>query len=144
IMQMMMDFIIFVLQALAFFGQLLLSVLLGRLQRILFNLPVSRKQADTLYCLLNNSFFSIAALLSFFLRMGTQYEKIKDTGTESGIYVLCFFVSFLFVGWWSVKFARLHKLPAGKQFGFHLFSIVLLTCLYGIGMSAICAFVLGT
>jgi hypothetical protein len=144
IMQMFMEFAIFIMLGVAFFGQLLLSVLLGRVQRLFFSVPVSRKESDTLYCLLNNSFFSISAFLAFFLRLGAQFEQLEAANSTSGIYVLCFFLSFFGVGWWSFRFAKLHKLRTVKKAGFHLFSLLFLTILYGTGMSAICAFVLGT
>lgn len=144
ITQMLMEFLIFLMLAAAFFVQLLLSVLAGRLLRLLFRVPITRKDSDILFCFLNNSFFSLAALLAFTLRLGVQYDQIENTPTENGIYLLCFFISFCLISVWSFRFAKLNGLSNIKIGLFYLFAILLFTFLYGIGMSAICAFLLGS
>lgn len=144
ITQMIMEFLIFLMLAGAYFVQLLLSVLAGRLLRVVFQVGVTRKESDILFCFLNNSFFSLAALMAFFLRMGVQYEQIENTPTENGIYAICIMISFCLVSVWSFRFAKLNGLSTVKIGLFYLFAIVLFTLLYGIGMSAICAFLLGS
>lgn len=143
IFQMFFELMIFLIFAVAYFVQILLSVLAGRLLRVLFKVPVTRNESDVLFCYLNNSFFSIAALMAFVFRCGTQYEQIEGSSTESGIMALSVLLSFCLVTWWSMNFARLNQLSVFRKIGFYVFAISLFTVLYGIGMSAICLFVIG-
>ncbi|WP_162944952.1 hypothetical protein [Flavisolibacter nicotianae] len=143
IFQLFFELIIFVIFALAYFAQILLSVLAGRLLRFLFSVPVTRRESDVLFCYLNNAFFSIAALLAFVFRCGMQYDQIQGTSTESGIMTFCFLTSFCLVTWWSVNFARLNRLSVVRKLFFYIFSILLFTLLYGLGTSAICLFIIG-
>lgn len=141
--EMIIQLSIFFILALAFFAQLLLSVLAGRLLRFIFNLPFSRQKTDILFCFLNNSFFSLAAFAGFFFRLGGQYDEIAGSAAEGGIYMLCFLICFCLVTWWSLRFARLHSFALKKQSLFHPLAIILFTGLYGTGMSALCIFMLG-
>lgn len=143
IFQFFFELIIFVIFALAYFTQILLSVLAGRLLRVLFSVPVTRSESDVLFCYLNNSFFSITALLAFIFRCGMQYEQIKGTSTESGIMAFCLLLAFGLVSWWSVNFARLNQLSVIRKLLFYFFSISLFSLLFGLGMSAICLFIIG-
>lgn len=143
IMEMLMQFFIFVLMALAFFAQLVLSVVCGRIYRALFKVPITKKQTDILFCFLSNSIFSLSALLAFLMRLGGQYEQIRGTDTENSIFVICFGLCFLLVSWWSLRFAKWNGVAGGKKVLFILTAIPLLTILYGAGMTAICFFILG-
>lgn len=144
LMQLFMEAAIFVIFALAYFAQLLLSIVAGRLVRVLFQFPLTRKESDVLFCYLNNAFFSLSALLAFFVRCNLQYGQIQGTEKEYGLYTFCVILSFFLVSWWSFNFARLNQLPALRRLAFFLISIVLFTALYGVGMSAVVSFVSGT
>lgn len=144
LIQMFFEFFIFVIFAVAYAVLIVASVLSGRLMRSLFKIPVTRGESDILFAYLNNSFFSISALLAFFFRCSMQYEQIKNTGTETSLMVFCVFVSLLFTIWWSFKFARFNKLPLIKRLLFHILSIGWFTVVFGMGMSAICLFIIGS
>lgn len=143
IFQLFFELIIFVIFALAYFTQILLSVVAGRVLRFLFSVPVTKRESDVLFCYLNNAFFSIAALLAFVFRCGMQYDQIQGTSKENGIMAFCFLTSFCLVTWWSVNFARLNQLSVVRKLFFFVFSILLFTLLYGLGTSAICLFIIG-
>lgn len=144
IAQMVMEVFIFLLIATAFFTQMALSVLTGRLLRKIFSIQVTRYQSDVLFCLLSSSFFSLSALLAFVLRLGMQYEQVKASNAEAGVYLLCFLVSFTFLLWWAIRFARLNVPSLVRKGTFFLVSLFLFTLLFGVGMSALCSLILGT
>lgn len=144
IMQMFMEFAIFLIFAVAYSSLIVLSVLSGRLIRYVFKVPVSRSESDILFAYLNNSFFSVSALLAFFFRCSMQYEQIKGKGTENSVMGFCLLLSLILVAWWSIKFARLNKLSMMKRLIFYVISIAWFTILFGLGMSAICLFVIGS
>lgn len=143
VMQMFMEFMVFLIFALAYSALIVLSVLSGRLIRSVFKVPVTRTESDILFAYLNNSFFSIGAMLAFLFRCTMQYEQIEGTETESGITGFCIILSFALTMWWSVKFARLNGLSIVNKVIFYLVSITLFTTLFGLGMAAICMFILG-
>jgi hypothetical protein len=143
IMQMFMEFMVFVIFALAYSVLIVLSVLSGRLVRSVFKVPVTRTESDILFAFLNNSFFSVAALLAFLFRCTMQYEQIEGTETESGVTGFCILLSFVLTVWWSVRFARLNHLSVVKKLIFYVVSITWFTILFGLGMAAICMFILG-
>ena len=141
---MIMEFAIFLIFAVAYCVQIVVSVLSGRLLRSVFKVPVTRSESDILFAYLNNSFFSISALLAFLFRCSVQYDQIEGTGTETSIIIFCVFLSFLFVVWWSVKFAKLNHLSIVRRLIFHVVSIAWFTIVFGAGMSAVCFFVMGS
>lgn len=144
IMQMFMELAIFLIFALAYSFLIVFSVLSGRLIRTVFKVSVTRSESDILFAYLNNSFFSVSALLAFFLRCSMQYEQIKDTPAENSIMGFCLVLSFMLSTWWSIKFARLNQLSTMKRLIFHIVSIAWFTVLFGLGMSAICLFIIGS
>jgi hypothetical protein len=144
LIQMFFEFFIFIIFAAAYAVLIVVSVLSGRLMRALFKIPVTRGESDILFAYLNNSFFSISALLAFFFRCSMQYDQIEGTGRENGLIVFCVFITLLLTIWWSFKFARFNKLPIIKRLLFHIISIAWFTTVFGIGMSAICLFIIGS
>lgn len=142
--QMFFELVIFFIFAAAYFVQLLLSVLAGRLVRLLFQVPVTRNESDVLFCYLNNAFFSLSAFMAFCFRCSMQFDQISGTSTETGIYGFSFLLSFCLVALWSFNFARLNHLSVVRRLFFFVFAILLFTVLYGLGMSAICLFVIGS
>lgn len=143
LVQMFFELVIFLIFAVAYTVLIVFSVLSGRFIRSAFKVPVSRGESDILFAYLNNSFFSISALMAFFFRCSMQYDQIEGTETESTITGLCLVLSFLLVTWWSFKFARLNKMPILKRLVFHIISIAWFTIVFGIGMSSICFFIIG-
>jgi hypothetical protein len=144
LMQMFMEFAIFLIFAVAYSALIVFSVLSGRLFRSVFKVPVTRNESDILFAYLNNSFFSVSALLAFFFRCSMQYEQIKGTGTESSVIGFCIVLSFLLTTWWSIKFAKLNQLSIVKRLAFFMVSITWFTVLFGLGMASICLFIIGS
>jgi hypothetical protein len=144
IMQMFMEFAIFLIFAVAYSALIVLSVLSGRFIRSVFKVNVTRSESDILFAYLNNSFFSVSALLAFFFRCSMQYEQIKDTPAENSIIGFCLVLSFVLTAWWSIKFARLNQLSMMKRLIFYVISILWFTILFGLGMAAVCLFIIGS
>lgn len=145
LMEIYYQLVIFIIFAVAYFGQILLTVLTGRLLRVMFKIPVTRTESDILFAYLNNTFFSLSALMAFLIRCSMQYEEIKNAeGTINGITMFCLLLTFGLITWWSVNFARLNKLSIWRRLFFYLFSIALYTLMLGICMGAVIFFILGT
>lgn len=143
LMQMFFELVIFVVFAIAYFALILVSVITGRLFRFLFRVPVTRGEGDILFAYLNNSFFSISALLAFIFRCSFQFEQIEGTSTVNAIFGFCILLSFSLSTWWSIKFAQLNRISIIRRIIFHIISIAWFTILFGIGMGAICFFIIG-
>lgn len=144
LIQMFMEFAIFLIFAVAYTVLIVVSVLSGRFIRSVFKVPVTRSESDILFAYLNNSFFSVAALLAFLFRCSVQYDQIEGTGTETSITVFCVFIGLVLTIWWSIKFAKLNQLSIVKKLIFYMVSITWFTIVFGVGMSAVCFFVMGS
>jgi hypothetical protein len=144
LIQMFMEFAIFLIFAVAYSLLIVLSVFSGRLIRFLFKVPVTRSESDILFAYLNNSFFSGSALLAFFFRCSMQYEQIEGTRTEKGVIGFCLLLSFVLTTWWSIKFAKLNHLSFVRKLIFYVVSIAWFTILFGAGMTAVCLFIIGS
>lgn len=144
LIQMFMEFAIFLIFAVAYTVLIVVSVLSGRFIRSVFKVAVTRSESDILFAYLNNSFFSVSALLAFLFRCSIQYDQIEGTGTETSIIVFCVFISLLLTIWWAIKFAKLNHLSIVKKLIFYTVSITWFTIVFGVGMSAVCFFVMGS
>lgn len=143
VIQMFFELVIFLIFAIAYSALILVSVLTGRLFRFIFRVPVTKGESDILFAYLNNSFFSLSALLAFIFRCSFQYEEIKGTATVNTILVFCLLLSLILSVWWSLKFAGLNKLSIVRRVIFHIISIAWFTLVFGIGMGTICFFIIG-
>lgn len=125
IMQMFVELLIFSIFAISYFLFMLITVMVGRLCRLLFSIPAARRETDILFTYLNNSLFSIAVIVSFMFRCGLHGKQVEDDevfmANVFAIYFLLFTPAIIL---WSIRFVKYHPMSWLRRILFILFTIL--------------------
>lgn len=149
ISQAIMQFMIFVIFAVSYFVLIVVSVLLGRLFRLMFKIPVTRQECDILFTYLNNILFILTASLAFFVRCIVPAENAADDNGityDAVIYGFLFFFIIAFgvmIYRWSGRLGLLNNFTPAKRVSFQITVTLIASCFYGFCGTAITFFIWG-
>jgi hypothetical protein len=129
--QMGVQFMMFVFFAVTYLILVGFSILTGRLWRGILKIEVTKKESDILFVYLNNSFFSIAAVIGLVVRCIVSMETTDSESLGSGLIVIFFPLCLLVNAIWAIRFAKLNKLSFGKGAVF----FILTTIFYPLGFA---------
>lgn len=145
VMQMLMEVFFFSMFAISYSLFMLITVIAGRLCRLLFRIPATRQETDILFTYLNNSLFSITLVVSFMFRCGLNWEKVKDdevfANNVAAIYFLLFTPAIIL---WSVRFVKYHRMSLIRRILFILFTCLFFSIFFSITSQILTVVVLGT
>lgn len=145
IMQMIMELMIFSIFALCYSGFMLISVLMGRLLRLLFRIPASRRETDILFTYLNNSLFSIGVIVSFMFRCGLQFDQVEgDEVFATNVAAIYFLLYAPAIILWSIRFVKFQPLRGIRRILFILIASVFFSYFFTATSQLITFFILGT
>ena len=145
LLEMLFEFMIFIIFGIFYLVAILISVLAGRLLKLLFRFSTSKKESDILFSYLNNSLFSISVIIAFIFRCGVQFEEVADDDVFANNvtgFLIILFLPVIIV--WSVRFAKFNVTGVIKRILFVLFSVVFFSLFFGMTSSIVTFFILGT
>lgn len=132
ITQAIAQFYFFLIFAIAYFILVVLSVLLGRLLRIIFKMPVTRQESDILFTYLNNILFLVTASLAFFLRCIVPYRNIEGS-EDAAAYAILIVYAIVFgvlISRWAGRLALLSNLKSSLRKPFQIVVTVIATAFF--------------
>jgi hypothetical protein len=134
----------FIFIALEYFFMVGISILCGRLLRVLFGIKMNRKESDVLFVLLSNAFFSITLLIAFGVRLYTSPELMDKDELRLGLKVIFLPLAFISAVLWAIRFALTHQLNLFKGIIFFVLCTLIYTYIFykiGVVISSIFAFI---
>lgn len=145
IQQMVMEVFIFSIFAISYSGFMLISVLVGRLLRLFFSIPATRRETDILFTYLNNSLFSIGLIVAFMFRCGLQYNQVEDdevfATNVAAIYFLLYAPAIIL---WSIRFVKHHPMSWFRRILFIVTASIFFSYFFTMTSQMITFFILGT
>ena len=144
ISQMVLEFLVFVIFAVAYFLMVVCAVMAGRLFRMMFKIPITRHECDILFTYLNNTLFIVTLVISFFARCFVKAETVKDNSPFFlGLVIFYMLAMGMLTYRWSLRFTLLNQVPAGRQQSFQI-SVTLITAFFvGFSGAMITSFMTG-
>ena len=140
----LMQFIIFLIFAVAYFLLVLLSVLIGRLSRFIFQLPVTRQECDILFTYLNNIFYILTASAAFLVRCIVPAENVEGNDAVQYIVLSIYALTFgILIFKWATRLALLNNLKKQSVVFFKLGVTTVFALFFGICSTAITFFIWG-
>ena len=139
ISQAIIQLYIFLIFAVAYFILVVISVLLGRLFRIIYKMPVTRQESDILFTYLNNILFLITSTLAFFLRCIVPFRNVQGILNEVAWTMLIAYLGLfgIIIFRWSQRVSLLNNIKTSSKKSFEIAVTVVATAFF-----AICSFVL--
>jgi hypothetical protein len=145
IVQMFVELLFFSLFAISYSLFMLITVMVGRLCRLLFSIPAKRRETDILFTYLNNSLFSIAVVVSFIFRCGIHGERVQDDEVFAGNVFAIYFLLFTpVIILWSIRFVKYHRMSWFRRILFILFTCVFFSIFFAYTSSMITFTILNT
>ena len=142
--QAFIQFFIFVVFAVSYFVLVVLSVLVGRLFRVIFKLNMTRHESDILFAYLNNTLFLIACSISLVLRCFLSYEMVIDNDPlEYGLIIFYVLGFGILIFRWAMRFSLLNNINKGKRTPFQILATIIFATFLGISCTAITFFIFG-
>lgn len=129
--QMGIQFMMFIFFAITYLTLVIFSIITGRLWRGILKIQVTKKESDILFVYLNNSFFSIAAVVGLVVRCMVSLQTTDADSLGSRLIVIFFPICLLASTIWAIRFAKLNKLSFGKGTVF----FILTTIFYPLGFA---------
>jgi len=145
ISQAIMQFMIFVIFAVAYFILIIVTVLIGRLFRVVFKLPVTRHESDILFTYLNNIIFLITSSLAFFLRCIVPFRNVEGQENTVAVVMLSSYALIygIMIYRWSKRFSLLNNLSRGKSTSFQVSVTLIATALFAFCSMMFTSFIWG-
>lgn len=149
ISQAIMQFMIFVIFAVSYFVLIVLSVLLGRIFRLIFKMPVTRHESDILFTYLNNILFIITASIAFIIRCIVPVVNVQDEKGDAYEEVTYGFLAFfiftfgILIYRWAARLALLNNVKSSVRLPFQMAVTVITAALLGFSSTAITFFIWG-
>lgn len=144
ISQALIQFFIFLCFAVSYFILVVIAVLVGRLFRVIFKLPVTRQECDILFTYLNNIFFIITATLAFFNRCIIPAVNVEGSDTVPIVIVCIYSVMFgIMIFSWAGRLALLNNLQASKRMAFQISVTIPTALIFGFCSAIITFFIWG-
>ncbi|MEO5783387.1 MAG: hypothetical protein ABIQ07_08960 [Ginsengibacter sp.] len=145
ISQALMQFFIFICFAVYYSVLVVVSVLAGRLFRIIFKLPVTRQECDILFTYLNNVLFLITASLAFILRCIVPYRNIKGDEDTAGVTVFIVYglIFGIMIFRWAGRFALLNNIKPSAKLWFQIVVTIVTTIFFAFCSIVLTSFIWG-
>lgn len=141
--QMVVEFYMFLIFAVTYLVLVVFSIFSGRLIRKWFKPAIARRESDILFIYLNNSFFSLMAIVALWIRCSASLQTV-DTTELSRVLVLIFVPLFsLSLLVWSIRFLMLNKIKGLKSALFVLLTTLVYTTFFSLAGIVICSYMLG-
>lgn len=118
----------FIVLALCYLLLAALSVLFGRLFRMMFGIKITRHESDILFVYLHNAFFSITAIIALVLRSSASLQTHDEDSIFQFLAIMVVPAIFIPLVIWCVRFAYLQKLNFLKGSLFFLLGIIFSDC----------------
>jgi len=129
--QMGIQFMMFVFFAITYLVLIIFSIITGRLWKAVLKIKVTRRECDILFVYLNNTFFSIAAVVGLIVRCMVSLETTDSDSLGTGLIIIFFPICLLLNSIWAIRFAKLNGMNFSKGSVF----FVLTTILYPLGFA---------
>lgn len=142
ISQMGIQFMMFVFFAATYLFLVIFSVVSGRLWRVIFKIRTTKRESDILFVYLNNTFFSIAAVVGLIVRCMVSKETTDLDSISEGLITIFFPLCLLLNTVWAIRFAKLNGMNAGKGIGFFLLTTIFYPLFFAFGQLITVAFLL--
>lgn len=140
--QMGIQLMMFVFFAVAYLLLIIFSILTGRLWRGILKIKITKKESDILFVYLNNTFFSIAAVVGLIVRCMVSQETTDIESIGSGLMVIFFPLCLLLNTIWAIRFARLNGMNTGKGIMFFLLTTIFYPVSFALGQVLTVAFLM--
>ncbi len=131
--QMSLQFMWFIIFAIAYFVMAIICVVSGRFLRSLLKIKITKRESDILFLYLNNAFFSISAIIALIIRSITSLETTDQETLMNGLLTIITPLVFLFILLWALRFSIVNKLGFLKSTVFFGFSLISYTILFTLG-----------
>lgn len=131
--QMGLQFMWFIIFAIAYFVMAIVCILTGRLLRSLLKIRITKRESDILFVYLNNAFFSISAIIALIIRSITSLETTDQETLMNGLLTIITPLVLLFIILWAIRFSIVNKLNFFKSVVFFTFSVFSYTLLFTLG-----------
>lgn len=129
--QMGIQFMMFVFFAITYLALIIFSIITGRLWKAVLKIKITRRECDILFVYLNNTFFSIAAVVGLIVRCIVSLETTDSDSLSTGLLTIFFPICLLLNSIWAIRFAKL----SGMSFSKGTLFFVLTTILYPLGFA---------
>lgn len=140
--QMGIQFMMFVFFAITYLCLVLFSLATGRLWRAILKIKITKKECDILFLYLNNTFFSIAAVVGLIVRCMVSMETTDSDSLAQGLLVIFFPLCLIANTVWSIRFARLNGMKPGKGVALFLFTSLFYPLSFAMGQLLTVAFLM--
>ena len=139
ILQAVAQLYFFLIFAVAYFILIVFSVLLGRLFRIIYKMPVTRQESDILFTYINNILFLITVSLAFFLRCIVPFRNVEGMLDEAAwtILIVYLIIFGIIIFRWAGRVALLNNIKPSSKRSFQIVVTIIATTFF-----AFCSFVL--
>jgi hypothetical protein len=142
LMETLLDVFVFLLYAILYVSFAILSVLIGRLLRVIFRLKLPRTESDILLIYLNNAFFSFTAVSTLFIRSIVSTATHEEESISAFLAQGFIFPIIVLTLLWAIRFCYLHKVIWWKSILYVIFSVSIYTIFYLITSYIVCMNVL--
>jgi hypothetical protein len=142
ISQMGIQFMMFVFFAATYLILVIFSILSGRVWRAILKFRTTKRESDILFVYLNNTFFSIAAVVGLIVRCMVSKETSDMDSISEGLITIFFPLCLLLNTIWAIRFAKLNGMNAGKGIAFFLLTTIFYPLCFAFGQLITVAFLL--
>lgn len=140
--QMVIQFIMFLAFGLTYLVQAVFSILTGRIWRSLLGIKTTKRENDILFVYLNNTFFSIAAVVGLIVRCIVSMQTTDSESLGTGLMVIFFPLCLVLNIVWTLRFAKLNGLNTGKGIMFFILTNIFYPLGFTIGQVLTVAFLM--
>lgn len=140
--QMGIQFMMFVFFALVYLILVVFSIVTGRMWRAMLRVKTTKKENDILFVYLNNTFFSIAAVVGLIVRCMVSLQTTDSESLGQGLIVIFFPLCLAMNILWSIRFAKLNGLNVGKGILFFILTNIFYPLGFAIGQLMTVAFLM--
>lgn len=145
ISQALMQLFIFLCFGVSYSILVVVSVLTGRLFRIMFKIPITRQESDILFTYMNNVLFLITSSLAFILRCIVPFRNVE--GEESGVAGAMIIIYGLLFGIlifrWAARLALLNNVSVSRRLTFQITVTIITTVFFAFCSTIITSFIWG-
>lgn len=140
--QMGIQFMMFVFFAITYLCLVLFSIVTGRIWRAILKIKVSKRESDILFLYLNNTFFSIAAVVGLIVRCMVSMQTTDSDSLAQGLLVIFLPLCLIANTVWSIRFALLNKMNFGKSSVFFILTTLFYPLSFAMGQLLTVAFLM--
>jgi hypothetical protein len=140
--QMGVQFMMFVFFAFTYLTLSIFSIVTGRIWRAILRIKVTGRESDILFIYLNNSFFSIAAVVGLIVRCMVSMQTTDADSLAQGLVIIFLPICLIANTIWSIRFAKLNGLGTVKSVIFFLLATLIYPLCFTLGQIITVAFLM--